>query len=256
MSHCLVVLGPYRSGTSLAAQILARLGVDFGPAADLIATNRFNPGGYLERGDLNALNRALVTSAGGALGAPGDPESLARRADRSILDGASLPWPDHAPLWGLKDPRFCATLSIWIDSNRLHAESIRLVRLVRNTESIVQSSLEHPSVRRFCRGDEEAARRMVGDYNALADWQIRTTGLPAHRLIYEELLDDPTGAIGRLADWLEFDEPGRIRNAVRCVGKRSALRRFRLRRSLTLPVRAVRKACRLAAGAANRSRRG
>lgn len=107
MNGCVIVLGPYRSGTSLVSQVIETLGVDFGPNPERIATNRFNPGGYLERGDLNEINRRLITSAGRSLGDPGDPETLTRHADRTILDGVTFPWPAHKPLWGLKDPRFC-----------------------------------------------------------------------------------------------------------------------------------------------------
>jgi hypothetical protein len=241
-----MVLGPYRSGTSLTSQVIEKLGVDFGPRAEWIASNRFNPGGYRERGDINERNRKLITSAGRTLGAPGDPESLTRLADRSILDGVSLPWSGHAAIWGLKDPRFCATLKIWIDAGALKADSIRLIHVVRDPEAIVRSSLEHPSVRKFCRGDDALARQMVRDYIALAEWQVRMLGLPTLRLTYEDLILNPLDETGRIADWLGFEDRARIRDAARCVGKRSARGRFHLRQSLTLPFRAVRKAYRLA----------
>lgn len=247
MNHCLVVLGPYRSGTSLTSQVVEKLGVDFGPCAEWIASNRFNPGGYRERGDVNELNRTLITSAGRTLGAPGDPESLTRLADRSILDGVRLPWPGRGAIWGLKDPRFCATLKIWIDSGALNADAIRIIHVVRDPEAIVRSSLEHPSVRKFCQGDADLARRMVRDYIDLAEWQVRTLGPPTLNLKYEELISNSIRETGRIADWLGVDDRTRIRDAARCVGKRSARGRYHLRRSLTFPFRAVRKAYRLAA---------
>jgi hypothetical protein len=245
MSRCVIVLGPYRSGTSLTAQVLERLGVDFGPVADRIATNRFNPGGYLERGDLNELNRRLITSAGRTLGHPGEPESLTRLADRSILEGINLPWNGHASTWGLKDPRFCATLKIWVDSGALTADSLRIVRLIRDSDAVVRSSLEHPSVRRFCEGDLQRARQMVHEYTKLADWQVKTLGLPVLNLAYDDLLRDPIEVITRIADWLGMNDSLSISKVARCVGKRSARRRFHIQRSATLPFRAFRKACRV-----------
>lgn len=247
MSNAVIVLGPYRSGTSLTAQILESLGVDFGPREELLAPNRFNPGGYLERGDLNAINRRLITSAGGTLGDPGDPARLICLADRSTLNGYSLPWPDAGPLWGLKDPRFCATLKLWIDAGALQADTIRIVRVHRDVDAIVRSSVEHPSVRKFCHGDEALARKMVGDYIGLADWQARTLGLPTFHLDYEELIRDPSTEITKIAAWLRQEDRRAIRRAVRLVGKRSARGRFYFRKSITLPFRAVRKAYRLAA---------
>jgi len=200
--------------------------------------------GLNAREDFEALR--CVASAGGTLGAPGDPDRLTRLADRSILDGVSLPWPGHAAFWGLKDPRFCATLKVWIDSGALKADSIRIIHVVRDPESIVRSSLEHPSVRKFCQGDDALARRMVHDYITLAEWQVRRLNAPTLHLAYEDLVTNAVLETERIADWLGLDDRRRIRDAARCVGKRSARNRYHLRRSLTFPFRAVRKACRLA----------
>ena len=246
MSECVIILGPYRSGTSLTAQVLERLGVDFGPREERIATNPYNPGGYLERGDLNAINRKLIASTGRTLGSPGDPECLTRLADRSILNGVTLPWPGHATIWGLKDPRFCATLKIWLDSGALSADSIRIVQVTRDLESIVLSSLEHPSVQKFCGRDVDAARRMVQEYVDLSNWQVRMLGVPTLQVQYEELIQEPRAEVTRLASWLGLNDPVRIRHAIRCVGKRSAQQRYYLRQSLTFPFRAVRKVYRWA----------
>jgi hypothetical protein len=245
MNECVIVLGPYRSGTSLTAQVIEALGVDFGARRELLSPNRFNPGGYLERGDLNALNRRLVTSAGRTLGEPGDPSTLSRDADLTILDPVAFPWPSHGPIWGLKDPRFCASLKIWVDSGVLHADTIKILHVVRNPEAIVRSSLEHPSVRKFCRGDVEFARRMVADYTESAAWQVRVLGLPTLRLVYEDLVRNPLEEAGRIASWLGVDDSAAVRRAALLVGKPSALRRYVLERTATLPFRAVRKVYRV-----------
>jgi hypothetical protein len=249
MSECVIVLGPYRSGTSLTAQVIETLGVDFGPRHELLAPNRFNPGGYLERGDLNALNRRLIVSASRTLGEPGDPATLTEQADTSILNGVTFPWPGHRPIWGLKDPRFCATLKVWVSSRALRAGSIKILHVVRDADAIVRSSLEHPSVQKFCARDEGLARRMVLDYIALAEWQVRELGLPTLRLIYEDLIREPHRETARIASWLAVDDAALFRRATRCIGKRSALGRYLFDRTVTLPFRAVRKAYRVCAGA-------
>jgi hypothetical protein len=244
MNECVIVLGPYRSGTSLTAQVIEKLGVDFGPRRALIATNRFNPGGYLERGDTNALNRRLIISSGRTLGDPGDAVTLMQTADHSILGAVTFPWPGHRPIWGLKDPRFCATLKLWVESGVLRADSIKILHVVRNPEAIVRSSLEHPSVQKFCQRDADVAKKMVLDYIALAEWQVRTLGLPTLRLVYEDLVHEPRAQTARIASWLEVDDPSLILRASRSVGKRSARRRYLLHRTLTFSFRAVRKAYR------------
>ena len=98
MSQCVIVLGPYRSGTSLTAQVIETLGVDFGPRSEWISSNHFNPGGYHERGDINAINRKLITSAGRTLG-----EAL--RASVRDLDGSFSYLAATAGAFGFaKDP--------------------------------------------------------------------------------------------------------------------------------------------------------
>ena len=56
---CVIVAGMHRSGTSLAAGLLARLGVDMG--ADLVPADRANPRGYLDDRDVVRFHeRALA----------------------------------------------------------------------------------------------------------------------------------------------------------------------------------------------------
>lgn len=248
MSECVIVLGPYRSGTSLTAQVIERLGVDFGPPHELLAPNRFNPGGYLERGDVNALNRRLIVSAGRTLGEPGDPTTLVQRADASIFDEVSFPWPGHRRLWGLKDPRFCATLKLWIDSGALHADTLKVLHVVRDAGAIVRSALEHPSVRKFCARDAAHARRMVHDYIALAEWQVRTLEMPTYQLVYEDLVRAPLEQTGLIAAWLGVEDESLIERAARRIGKRSAQGRYVVKRTVTLPLRALRRAYRVCSG--------
>ena len=245
MSECVVVLGPYRSGTSLVAQVIEQLGVDFGPTRELLAPSRYNPGGYLERGDVNALNRRLIVSAGGTLGAPGDPVTLIQQADASILDDVSFPWPGHRRFWGLKDPRFCATLKLWVDAGALHADTVKILYVVRDPEAIVRSALEHPSVKKFCDNDVNHARRMVRDYIALAEWQVETLGLPTLRFAYEDLIRAPREQTGLIAAWLGVENELLIERAARRIGKRSAQGRYLVKRTFTLPLRALRRAYRL-----------
>ncbi|MEZ5166533.1 MAG: hypothetical protein R2695_08565 [Acidimicrobiales bacterium] len=69
---CLIITGMHRSGTSLVAQVLRELGVDFGPADELYPGDRWNENGYLERLDVIDLNSRIVT------GVPADDEAAAR----------------------------------------------------------------------------------------------------------------------------------------------------------------------------------
>ena len=50
------VLGMHRSGTSLIAGLMARLGIDLGPEEEFLPPESYNPRGYLELADLVHLN--------------------------------------------------------------------------------------------------------------------------------------------------------------------------------------------------------
>ena len=113
--RAVVVLGMHRSGTSVVAGCLQRLGVDFGPR--LMPPNPDNPRGYFEHNDLVnvhdrlllALDRSWDDPAPFPPGWAADERLTPYRAlVLTILrrDFASAPW-------GLKDPRLCRLLPWW-----------------------------------------------------------------------------------------------------------------------------------------------
>lgn len=71
-------------------------------------------------------------------------------------------------------------MRLWVEAGALCAETMQILHIVRDPEAIIRSSLEHPSVQKFCERDPERARKMVLDYIALAEWQVRTLGPADH----------------------------------------------------------------------------
>jgi hypothetical protein len=112
------VTGVHRSGTSLVARILARLGVYLGETADFVAPARDNPQGFFERRDIVALNDELLSRNGGSAI---DPPRLEpgwerapaldplRREAAALIEG----WTTGRALVGWKDPRTSLTLPFW-----------------------------------------------------------------------------------------------------------------------------------------------
>jgi hypothetical protein len=98
-----IILGPYRSGTSLTACVLHELGVTFGPRQGMVPADQRNPSGYFERDDINAANTALIESAGGTLGEPGAPETIAANGNLNTLASLDLRWLHDSALTGIKD---------------------------------------------------------------------------------------------------------------------------------------------------------
>jgi hypothetical protein len=112
------VLGMHRSGTSVVASLLERLGVRLGGPGDFLRPLPENPRGYWEHRGLKDVNEALLARLGGRWHSPPPfangwhrTEALneLRTQARALLDeqfGESV-------LWGWKDPRTCLTLPFW-----------------------------------------------------------------------------------------------------------------------------------------------
>lgn len=234
-SDCVVVLGPYRSGTSLVSQILHALGVDFGPLTEMRPPpNRQNPGGYFQRPDVVSLNVDLIHAAGGTQGLPCTPEQTAEAAKPNQFAGLRLGSPPKSAWRGIKDPRFSITLQAWVRHRVLDAGSLRIVSITRRTQDVVNSVLAHDAVRQLCGSDLERARTMVERYSSGAAWHVTQLGVPALDVHYEDLVRNPEREVRRIASFLSIEDEGRISRAIELVGKRGALLRH-YRHKLTSP---------------------
>lgn len=135
----LLIAGMHRSGTSLIAQWVARLGVPMGQGP-LFEVDSANPRGLYERQDVVAFNEQWLHRLGGAWWAPPfltdqtwrdlDPHSLkAARADLDLF-GAD------AGSWFVKDPRISLLVPLW---DRLCLSRLPLVVGVRSPREVAMS---------------------------------------------------------------------------------------------------------------------
>jgi len=116
-----VVLGMHRSGTSAMAGVLAGLGVNFGSVNNLIgALSEVNAKGFWEHREIVMLNEELLTALGSSWDdVRGIDPKLFKLAGvceikeniKTVLRRDFL----NLPLWGLKDPRLCKLLPVWLD---------------------------------------------------------------------------------------------------------------------------------------------
>ena len=117
---CVVVAGMHRSGTSVIAGLLAKLGVQMG--TDLVPADGSNPRGYFE-------DREVVRFHQRAFAARFPPPQSGHAdwgwtPDHAIESRDLEPWQPDArrlierrsaagPLWGFKDPRASVVLDFW-----------------------------------------------------------------------------------------------------------------------------------------------
>ena len=129
-----LVLGMHRSGTSALTGVLKRLGVDLG--SNLGAPQPDNPTGFFEHMDIVQLHDEILMTLGTSWD---DPRSL---PDGWLHDPRIGAFRDQlvsiirrdfsrSRLWGIKDPRLCRLLPLWLelfDELNIHAKAILIAR--------------------------------------------------------------------------------------------------------------------------------
>lgn len=115
MTECFIVAGPPRSGTSLVAGLLHRLGVSMGDERSFLPANQHNPTGYFEDSHFVFLNDMILDKAGGMVWTP-PPRFEVESAGRHFSDEVERRVGARATEepWGWKDPRNCLTLPAFL----------------------------------------------------------------------------------------------------------------------------------------------
>jgi hypothetical protein len=134
MSRQIVVPGMHRSGTSMVAGVLQRLGVFMGE--HLLGADISNPSGHYEDLEFQQINKAILRAAGGSWRHPPSHDAImAVHAYDRHMEGLVAKRDREHELWGWKDPRTCLTLCKWAP---LLSQPM-FVFVDRNPEAIQQS---------------------------------------------------------------------------------------------------------------------
>lgn len=188
--YTVVVLGMHRSGTSLVAGIVRKLGVHMGE--ELLPANRSNPTGHHEARDIVRLNNEILRHNGGTWHAPPEPEKIKcsaarfRQKIRHLVLRRNLRYPK----WGWKDPRTVLTLELYLP----HLTTPRIIVCRRDCEQVARSLSARDGT------PLEANRRLCRDYNdRLARVSRR---IPQLAVQYEALRDNPYGEVLKLSRFL------------------------------------------------------
>lgn len=194
------VLGMHRSGTSLTAQVLHRLGVHLGNPLNIAGPHPANASGFWENIRLKDINEAILALRGGTWFAP------RRLRGRWRRDGRLAPLEERARRvleeefgrsrrWGWKDPRNCITLPFW---QRL-LPPMRYVLCVRHPVSVARSL---------------AARDGLSPLRSLRLWWLYNAAALRHaeqrRLLvvhYEGYFRDPDAVVEALARFIGVRPP-------------------------------------------------
>ena len=209
-----IVLGPYRSGTSLVSRLAHKLGADPGPESGLFEATAWNPSGYIQRPDITAFNTELIVSTGGTLTRPCPPEEISKRTDPSHFNSLSLDWTRSTSNVLAKDPRFCFTLLAWMQHGVFADFDLALIRITRDIKQTAASALAHYDVKNYCENSFVTAQEVITRYDQAAHWHEVNLRVPCHTITYEDLINEPPAEVSRLAGFMGVSDTNLISSAI------------------------------------------
>lgn len=196
-STAVLVLGMHRSGTSAASGVLQCLGVSLGRTVSPPGPS--NPRGYFENTRVMLFHEELLAALGRSWD---DPRPLPAGWDGAE---ALAPWRERllgllaeefgeTRLWGVKDPRLCRLLPLWLPALGEVGVAARAVVVLRHPGAVAASN---------------GRRTGMPREQALALWlehvlgaERSTRGLPRAPLAYRALLENWRGELGRVQEAL------------------------------------------------------
>ena len=211
-----LVLGAPRSGTSLISHIVCELGFYFGNQDRFVdpETHPWNPK-FFELQSLNGLNDQIVSDFGheylDADWLPLKEDFTAEVVDRfrtRILDFIAVEF-DNEPLIGLKDPRFCLTLPLWLAVLREAGYGVRLLWVVRDLAACLRSNKKLAD-------DSSPMRpeRLVTLSSLAAAHMLKEEGY--YLCNYDDFVVSPDENVRNLSQWLEC-APAKIEATSRVI---------------------------------------
>lgn len=214
-----LVLGMHRSGTSLATEILSRLGLWIGTEQKLIGASDYNPRGHFELLVGVEFDNEVLRQAGGTWD---DPPAIASvDALTTTIRPAVDAWFNGRAPFAFKDPRLCLTLPVWMPA--LAAFDVRIVHIVRDAHAVARSlvtrneAMDVPASR-FAKGEMAASDALTlwGEYNGRACLYVERFALPSLLVRYDELVEAPATQVRRIAAFVDC-RTDYIDAAVQCV---------------------------------------
>lgn len=227
ITKTVIVLGPPRSGTSMTAGVLSKLGVCMG---DVRPADMHNAAGYYEDRDFLALNDSIfAASRKGAHGfhAPSRDEILAAGPDfdrrvaavtaRKAEGAAGRPW-------GWKATGTCLTFDLFFP----HLKDPHIIGVFRNPLQAAESARRYTrakSARYSPLTTTEALGNVLRYQNELISIVARYADIPHYFVSYEHMCRRPRREIDRLCTFLDLTPPGSaILRARMQIGSRGSMK--------------------------------
>jgi hypothetical protein len=196
------VLGMHRSGTSALARVLNLMGVDLGTGPE--AAGRDNQRGFWEHPELVSINEDFLKSINSSWqGLHSLPDQwwqantlnpFVKRIE-SVLDQQF----SQSPVWGLKDPRLCRLLPLWLPVLKQRNCQPSFVCITRHPMEVMRSL---------------KTRNKFSSWKGYLLWlkyvleaERVSRGYPRVFVTYEDLLSDPVAIIEQISQTISLPLP-------------------------------------------------
>ena len=202
--QCVLVLGMHRSGTSAVAGALRLLGVDLG--TELMQPGPDNPKGFWEHAGVVAIHDRLLAALDRSWNDPRPLpgqwlESEAAATAAAELESLLREEFGNAPLWGVKDPRMCRLLPLWLPVlGRMGVQPTALF-VLRHPQEVAASLI--------ARNDWPVGLSRLLWIEHLLDAEAASREMPRAVLLYETLLEGPEKGLVTSLDDLGIQLPQR-----------------------------------------------
>ena len=209
---CVVVLGMHRSGTSVLAGTLGRLGITL--PTDLLGPFPGNPKGHFESETLYQIHERMLAALHTSwydirpIGSANLNSDTARQFEAELTEALKGIY-DHASLFVLKDPRICRFFPLCRSVIETFGASPRVVLCVRNPLEVA-SSLRARDRLSLSHGLGLWLRHVL-------DAEHHSRGGPRVFIDYSKFLQDWRTAIDQIEQRLGITLPGRWTDAENAV---------------------------------------
>jgi len=204
-----VVLGMHRSGTSLVAGILERLGVNMGKRQ--IGIHWSNPLGHYENVDFVKMDDMILNVAGGAWDDPPEISSILEVSsnEKLLRKIQEVVKKNEDRIWGWKVPTTSLTIELYLPFLR----NPYFIICYRDPQEIVKSLQKRDGM------DPRKARKLIEVYNeSIKQFLNRHPNLKVMEIEYRSILANPKDAVQQIINFIGINpSQERVTNAIEFV---------------------------------------
>lgn len=193
VENTVVVLGMHRSGTSLIAGILEKLGVNMGERQ--VGVHWSNPLGHYENIDFVKMDDKILEKAGGTWDNPPDVSKILElSSDKELMQEIeNVVKKNEDVIWGWKVPTTSLTIELYLP----FLTNPHFIICYRDPEAIAKSLKKRDDM------DREKALQLTDFYvKSIKDFFERHPELKYIEIHYEDVVRNPKEAIWKLIDFL------------------------------------------------------